>query len=116
MTGSDNGNQSEDLAGPRIRHPSGIVYLNVICMRESSSLNRLSSAAKLYQDILKYPLSKRNSEEFKITQMGYWLLEQNEDYRNYYTGSTSNIRRSIRLENISKRTKRYLNNLEWTGD
>ena len=40
--------------------------------------------------------------------MGYWVLEQN-DYRNYYLNS--HIRMSIRLENVSKRIKRYLDRM-----
>ena len=115
MTGSGNhANPLEDSTGPRIRHPSGTVYPNVIFMNERHNLNKFSSAAKLYQNILEY-LPRHNPEEtFKITQMGYWLLQENVDYRNYYTGSRAHTRASIKLENIQKRIKRYFGNLvDW---
>jgi hypothetical protein len=112
MTGlSYRKNRQEDLTGPKIRHPSGTIYPTIIFMKEKNNLNQLSNAAKLYQNILEFPLSKHNPHTFKITEMGYWLLEQNEDYRDYYTGSKSHIRMSIRLDCILKRAKKYLGNL-----
>lgn len=100
--------------GPKIRHPSGTVYPNIIFLKEEDGSYQFSNAAKLYQTILKYPLSKYNPEMFKITDMCYWVLEQNEDYKNYYTGFNSKIRKSIRQEGVSKRIKRYLDNLiQW---
>ena len=100
--------------GPKIRHPSGVVYPNVIFMKEEDGSYQFSNSAKLYQTILEYPLSKYKPEMFKITDMCYWVLEQNEDYKNYYTGSQSQIRKSIRREGVSKRIKRYLDNLiQW---
>jgi hypothetical protein len=111
MTGFNNQkDQRKGLTGPKIRHPSGITYPTIIFMKEKQDLDQLSNAAKLYQNILEYPLSKRNPEPtFKITDMGYWVLEQNDDYRNYYLGS--HIRMSIRLENVLKRIKRYLDSM-----
>ena len=115
MTGLDNrANQLEESTGPRIRHPSGTVYPNVIFMKERHDLNKFGSAAKLYQNILEYLPRHNPKKTFKITQMGYWLLQQNDDYRNYYTGSKAHTRASIRLENILKRIKRYFGNLvDW---
>ena len=43
--------------------------------------------------------------------MGYWVLDQNEDYKKYYAGFNSKIRNSIRLESVLKRIKRYHDNL-----
>jgi hypothetical protein len=97
--------------GPKDRHPSGAVYPDVIFMKEKDDNSHLSNVAKLYQTILEYPLSKHNPETYKITNMGYWVLNQNEDYKNYYAGFNSKVRNSIRLESVSKRIKRYLDNL-----
>ena len=52
-----------------------------------------------------------NQDIYKITEIGYWVLEQNEDYKIYYAGFNAKIRNSIRLESVSKRIKRYLDNL-----
>lgn len=100
--------------GPKIRHPSGVAVPSIIFKKEKHDSHELSNAAKLYQTILEFPISRLNSETFKITNMCYWVLDQNEDYKNYYAGFNSKIRKSIRLESVSKRIKRYLDNLiQW---
>lgn len=70
----------------------------------------------LYQDIIKYSLSSRIRDPFKIWQIGNWLLKYNRDYCNYYaSGSVSKIPQSNKAKGIIKRIKRYLYNLQKWG-
>jgi phage FluMu protein Com len=127
MTGlvkrTQNKENEDDKFGPKIRHPSGHVFPNVIFLREKHGKTKLSSAARLYQDIIQYSLSEEydklkeeeQREGFKVTDIGNWLLDKNQDYFNHYKGSNSKIREKSKLESISKRIKRYLDNLERWG-
>jgi hypothetical protein len=111
-------NSDDDKLGPRIRHPSGPVYLDTIYMEEKDDKTKLCSAARLYQSILGYALSNNIlvANKFRITEICYWLLKHNEDYRDHYgSGSSSNIPLSNRIRGISKRAKRYLNNMQQWG-
>ena len=95
----NNKKEDDDTIGPKIRHPSGPVYLNVIFLRkESNKIEKkieLSGVAKLYQDIIQYSLSSEYKEllqkqeqhrkGFKITDIGYRLLDHNQDYINHYS-------------------------------
>jgi hypothetical protein len=93
--GHQNRERDDEAIGPKIRHPSGPVYLNIIFLQEEYDKTKLSSVAKLYQSIIQYSLSseynnivqKQQRREFKITDIGYWLLDHNEDFINYYTDS-----------------------------
>jgi hypothetical protein len=108
----------DKVKGPRIRHPSGQVYLDVIFKKEEYG-NRLSSAAQLYQNILEYSMSKDYCDQkvrFKIRNIGYWLLKHNPDFRDFYANFRKrSTTESNKLNGISKRIKRYLDNLEEWG-
>jgi hypothetical protein len=109
----------DKIIGPRIRHPSGEVYLDIIFKKEEHSNTRLSSAAQLYQNILEYSMSEDYYEQqggFKIRNIGYWLLKHNPDFRNFYANFRKrSTTESNKLNGISKRIKRYLHNLEEWG-
>ena len=109
----------DKIIGPRIRHPSGQVYLDIMFKKEEHINTKLSSAAQLYQNILEYSISKdyyKLQGGFKIRDIGYWLLKHNPDFRNFYANFRKrNTTESNKLNAISKRIKRYLHNLEEWG-
>lgn len=107
----------DDIKGPKIRHPSGPTYLDIIFLKdESDETKRLSSAARLYQDIIKYSFLTKKRPGFKITDIGHWLLKSNQDYVNHYKRSNDNKKtNATKLNGINKRIKRYLENLEQWG-
>jgi hypothetical protein len=111
--------KGDKIIGPRIRHPSGPVYLDIIFRKEQHNDSKLSSAAQLYQNILEYSMSKDYYERggrFKLRHIGYWLLKYNPDFRNFYANFRKrSITESNRLSGVSKRIKRYLDNLEEWG-
>jgi len=117
---NDNNKNEEDTIGPKIRHPSGDVYPDIIFLSEKNDEAKLSSAARLYQDIIKYSISKEYTNElqeqnerkaFKITAIVKWIKENNRDYRNFYTDSDSKIPKKVRDDGIIKRIHRYIDNL-----
>jgi hypothetical protein len=120
-TGND---VNETKEGPKIRHPSGPVCLDIIFTKEKKDKNKLSDYANLYQNLIEYSLSKDYSlsqykpagiHGFKTNEIGYWILKHNQDYINHYNGMNSHIKGSIKLDGVLKRIKRYLLNLEQWG-
>jgi hypothetical protein len=121
--------EEDDTLGPKIRHPSGVVCLDVIYMKEKHDKTKFSGAANLYQNIINYSLSSSLAVEaegeredkqlkgtFKIWQIVNWLLKHNKDYSYYYgSGSASKIPQSNKIRSISKRITRYLRNLQQWG-
>ena len=109
----------DKIIGPRIRHPSGQVYLDIMFKKEEHINTKLSSETQLYQNILEYSISKdyyKLQGGFKIRDIGYWLLKHNPDFRNFYANFRKrNTTESNKLNAISKRIKRYLHNLEEWG-
>jgi hypothetical protein len=53
--------EEDDTLGPKIRHPSGVVCLDVIYMKEKHYMTKFSGAANLYQNIIDYSLSASNN-------------------------------------------------------
>ena len=127
MTGLTKNSQNEeyedDTSGPRIRHPSGTPYPKFIFLREKNDIHKLSSAARLYQDIIRYSISPEynklqqheHRQGFKITDIGDWLLDNNQDFFNHYKGSDAKVRDRRKKENVYNRIKKYLANLEKWG-
>ena len=123
MTGltkkSQNEEYKDDTLGPRIRHPSGTPYPKFIFLREKDG-KTISGAAKLYQDIIHYSISpeynklqqEQHGQGFKITHIGDWLLDNNQDFFNHYKGSDAKVRDRRKKENVYNRIKKYLANLE----
>jgi hypothetical protein len=91
MKSTQNKEDEDDALGPKIRHPSGCVFPNVIFLREKHDKTKLSGAARLYQDIIQFSLSREynklqqeeHREGFKVTDIGNWLLDNNQDYFNH---------------------------------
>ena len=72
--------------------------------------------ANLYQDLMKYCiflLKNNNNGSFDYwSGLGYWLLDNNKEFLNRYKTSKN---KEQPIENIQKRVKRKLNNLEELG-
>lgn len=68
--------EDDNNIGPPIRHPSGEVCLDILYLREKNDKSGLSSAAKLYQTIIGYALSKDKTQgsAFKGNDIAYWVL------------------------------------------
>jgi hypothetical protein len=111
--------------GPKIRHPSGPVCIDIIFKKEpDGDKKKLTGYAKLYQNLIEYSLSKDYSlsqykpegkHGFKIAEIGHWILKHNQDYISHYRGADSHIKDSIKLDGVLKRIKRYLLNLQQWG-
>ena len=88
---------------------------NIIFERKDSSI-REKDDANLYQDIMKYcifVIKNGNDGLFDYwDDLGNWLLDNNKEYVNRYKIAKN---REGPLENIQKRVKRKLNNLEKLG-
>jgi hypothetical protein len=113
--------RNSDRERPKIRHPSpsGDTYPNIIFLSEKDDTTKLSSAAKLYQDIIRYSISKeyinKLGKTFKITDIIHWVLQNNQDYINFYTDSDSKTPKKVRDDGVSKRIHRYIDNLAKWG-
>jgi hypothetical protein len=72
--------EEDDNLGPSIRHPSGDVCLDILYLKEKNDNTKLSSAAKLYQTIMEYVLSKERTQigAFKGNDIAYWILDHNQ--------------------------------------
>lgn len=100
--------------GPRIRHPTGSVYLDIIYKKDRHS-DKLSPVASLYQSILEYGLSKERPRKkgVKLFQIANWILDHNQYYIDFYSsGSDSHIKRRDRLDGVLDTIRRYIKNLE----
>ena len=53
--------------------------------------------SELYQDILKYARKRRDQQGFKFSHVGRWLINENIEFRSYYTGSKAHVPKSARL-------------------
>ena len=52
---------------------------------------------------------------FKITDIVRWVLQNNQDYINFYTDSDSKTPKKVRDDGVSKRIQRYIDNLSKWG-
>ena len=76
-----------------------------------------TSTALLYQDMIRYSISRRerdsnHSNSFKHWDLADWIIRNNQEYVNYYKDmSTRSINMASRIENTQQRTKDRLNDL-----
>jgi hypothetical protein len=108
------------IKGPKFRHPSGLVYPNVIflgiCEGDKADTGR--GFGRLYRDMIRYSISpeyhemrqKQKPLGFKIKNIGYWLLDHNPDYIDYYSGFKSKTQDGIILDNIRQTLKSICEN------
>jgi hypothetical protein len=113
------------ITGPKIRHPPEPVHPNVIFLGigEGDKADMSSGFARLYQDMIRYSISseyrnmlQKQKEQgepigFTVTEIGYWLLDHNPDYIDYYSDSKSKTPGYIVLANIRQTLKSYLEHL-----
>jgi hypothetical protein len=66
--------------------------------------------ARLYQDILNFCLSQdRNGmQNFKHTEIAKWLLNNNQEFLDFYSGTKAHTKMSSRIENTQQRIKNKL--------
>ena len=70
--------------------------------------------SELYQDILKYARKRRDQQGFKFSHVGRWLINENIEFRSYYTGSKAHVPKSARLANKRQRIQGCIDNLvQW---
>lgn len=65
----------------------------------------------LYRDILSFASEQGHEGGFKFNKLGNWLIQNNTEFRNYYTDSNARIRMSARLANKTNRIRACLDNL-----
>jgi hypothetical protein len=118
------------IKGPKFRHPPGPTYPNVIFSNidadHKADIGR--GFARLYRDMIRYSISsgylnvrQKQKEQgkptgFTVTNVGYWLLDHNPDYIDYYSGSKSKTpgyktQGYIVLSYIRQTLKSYLEHL-----
>ena len=70
--------------------------------------------ANLYQNILEYAndANDKSSSGFKFTELGKWLMERNNEFKNYYSGSKAHTRMSNRIANKKQRILNCIDNLK----
>jgi hypothetical protein len=100
----------------RIYMNQDVLGLNIIFERKDSSSIREKDDANLYQDIMKYcifVIKKGNGGSFDYwDDLGYWLVDNN---KKYLALSKTAKNKQETVENIQKRVKKKLNNLEKLG-
>jgi hypothetical protein len=68
----------------------------------------------LYQDILTYARKQRDQGAFKFSHVGSWLINENIEFRSYYTDSKAHVPKSARLANKRQRIQGCIDNLvQW---
>jgi len=68
-----------------------------------------SNKARLYQDILIFGSTIEEGKSFKLRELAKYLLDNNEEIRNYYRGKK--LTNSNKIENIQRRIKRSIDSL-----
>jgi hypothetical protein len=113
------------ITEPKIKHPPEPVHPNIIFLGigEGDKADMGRGFARLYRDMIRYSISseyhnmvqeqKEQGEPigFTVTDIGYWLLDHNPDYIDYYSGSKSKTPGYIVLANIRQTLKSYLEHL-----
>jgi hypothetical protein len=109
-----------------LRHSPEPTYPNVIFsgIGEGDKADTGRGFARLYRDIIRYSISseycnmrQKQKEQgepigFKIKNIGYWVLDHNPDYSDYYSGSKSKTPDYIKLDSIRQTLKSYLDHLK----
>jgi hypothetical protein len=116
----------KNIKGPKFRHPPEPAHPNVIFsgIAEGDKADMGRGFARLYRDMIRYSISPQYHEVrqkqkeqgepigFKIKNIGYWLLDRNPDYIDYYSGSKSKTPDGRILDNIRQTLKSYLDHLQ----
>jgi hypothetical protein len=71
--------------------------------------------ARLYQDILKFGIGHEYTDSFRFTDLAHYLLQRNEEFYNYYTGSKAHVSISARIANNRRRIQNCIDNLQRLG-
>ena len=101
----------EKLSSNKIAYPTSTP--KIITIFENKPNDKYDNAS-LYQDILKYANDDKSSSEFKFVELAKWLMTNNIEFFNYYSGSNSHIRPSARIANKRQRIQKCIDNLiEW---
>jgi hypothetical protein len=101
---------TEKLSINKIFYP--IIPPKIISIFENQPKEKYDNAS-LYQNILKYANDNKSSP-FKFVELANWLMTNNTEFFNYYSGSKSHIRRSARIANKRQRIQKCIDNLkEW---
>jgi hypothetical protein len=93
---------------PVIRPPL-IPPINMIFERSDNNDRIFTNAALLYQDILKYGIE--HNDGFGFTELGNWLINNNYEFRTYYTGDKARTPKSARLANRRQTIQEGIDNL-----
>src|SRR5918911_5241942 len=93
-----------------VKPHSKIPHLQSIFERNKDGL--YIREASLYQDILLYPL-KTGNKDFKLSQLGLWLIEKNKDLADFYgkKGFVKHTPKKNRFANVRDRIEAYLRDL-----
>ena len=69
--------------------------------------------ARLYQDILRFclQLDLEDKRNFKHREVANWLLENNQEFLDFYRGTKAKTKMASRIENTQQRVKSKLVNL-----
>lgn len=70
-------------------------YLDIIF--EKDSANKFTKKALLYQNIMEYNLETNDDITFRFTDLARWLMEKNNEFREYYSDSKAHIPKSTRI-------------------
>jgi hypothetical protein len=68
-----------------------------------------TNAASLYQDILKYAIE--HAKGFTFTELGKWLIDNNHNFKSYYTDNKAHTTKSARLSNRRDTIQKHVDNL-----
>jgi hypothetical protein len=89
-------------------HPLPPIDMRVIFTTGSNKI-LLRNDAFLYRDILAY--GKEKNDGFKSTEVGNWLLQNNIEFRNEFSGNKAKTPPSTRLAIKRNRIQRHIHNL-----
>ena len=84
------------------------INMSVIFATDSNK-KFIKNDAMLNQDILRYGI--KHHDGFKSTEIGNWLLENNIEFRDEYSGSKAHVPNSTRLALKRHRIQRHIDNL-----
>ena len=87
---------------------SQLVDMSIIFATDSDK-KVIKNDASLYQDILRYGM--KHPTGFKFTEIGKWLLVNNAEFSEEYSGSKAHVPNSTKLALKRHRIERHLDNL-----
>ena len=77
---------------------------------EKKDEQNYTDKAKLYQDILNFCIEQdqKGIQQFKHREIASWLLENNKELLDLYSGSRAHTKKSVKIENTQERIKKRL--------